>query len=241
MSYDVTAQTGLDIIKRALRLCRAIGQDQAPTDEESNDCMLAFNGLLQSLGNKRLMLYELVEESFAWPAATVSRTIGATGNFATVRPISIHHAFTRDTSGAEDIDTPVRILDREQYDSIEVKATAGSIYPEWLYYDAAFPLGTLYLAYPPSTGVDLHLSSVKPLTQLVGLTTVVAYPPGYYDYFCYTLAIRIAPEFNADIPKSVYDIAAGMRRDIGSINSPSMVARLDETLVGARPMNILSG
>lgn len=227
----VTEQSALDTIKRALRLIRVLGDGEEPTDSEARDCLVAWNGLLDAWGIERLMLYELIEESFTWPASTTSRTIGSGANFDTVRPIKIQSAFTRDSSGSTAIDTPLKIIEREDYDRVGLKSEQGSIYPDWLFYDASYPNGTLYLIYPPSTSVALHLSSWRAFTQFTQFSTKIAYPPGYKRMFDYNLAVEVAPEFGKQPSADVVRIAGETKRRIKSLNVPSMVSLLDSGVV----------
>lgn len=234
----VTEQSVLDTIKRALRLIRVLGEGEEPSDEEARDCLVAWNGLLDAWGIERMMLYELVQESFTWPASTVSRTIGSGANFDTVRPERVDSAFTRDSANN---DTPLTILDQEAYDAIELKSSAGSVYPDYLYYDPAYPLGTIYLAYPPQSAVTLFLNNWRPFTQFNSFSTKIAYPGGYKRAFDYNLAVEVAPEFGKTPSNEVLRIAAETKRNIKALNHPSMVAQLDAGIVPHRHSNIFVG
>lgn len=234
----VTEQSVLDTIKRALRLIRVLGEGEEPSDQEARDCLMAWNGLLDAWGIERLMLYELIEESFTWPASTISRTIGSGGNFDTVRPVKIESAFTRDSANN---DTPLTLIERQDYDRIGMKSEDGSIYPDWLFYDPSYPLGSLYLVYPPSSSVSLFLSSWKPFTQFTSFATKIAYPPGYKRAFDYNLAVEIAPEFGATPSPEVMRQARDTKRHIKSLNLSSMVSQIDSALVSSGHSNILAG
>ena len=234
----VTEQSSLDTIKRSLRLIRVLGEGEEPTDSEAMDCLVAWNGLLDAWGAERLMLYELIEELFTWPASTVSRTIGDGGNFDTVRPTKIGSAFTRDSANN---DTPLRIIEQEDYDRIELKSSEGSSYPDYIYYDQSYPLGTLYLIYPPQSQISLHLSSWKSFTQFNSFATKIAFPPGFKRAFDYNLAVEVAPEFGKTPSPDVLRIAGESKRAIKSLNIPSMVSQLDAGIIPHQRPNIFSG
>lgn len=234
----VTEQSCLDIIKRALRLIRVLGESEEPSSQESLDCMVAWNALLDAWGIERLMLYELQEESFTWPSNTTSRTIGSGGNFDTVRPVKIQSAFTRDSSNN---DTVLKIIEREDYDRVEMKAQSGSVYPDYLWYDAVYPLGVLYLVQRPSSSVTLFISSWRAMTQFTSLATKIAFPPGYSRMFAFNLAVEVAPEFGKAPSADVVRIAKETKRHIKSTNLPAMVAEIDPMLTGGERSNILDG
>lgn len=232
----VTEQSVLDTIKRALRLIRVLGESEEPSDQGALDCLVAWNGLLDAWGIERLMLYELQEESFTWPASTVSRTIGGGGNFDTVRPVKIQSAFTRDSAND---DTPVTLIEREDYERIVLKSQDGSVYPDYLWYDAVYPLGVLYLVQPPASSVTLFVSSWRAFTQFTSFATKIAYPPGYKRMFDYNLAVEVAPEFGKTPSAQVLSIASETRKHIKSLNVPSMVSQLD--IVSDRRSDIFAG
>lgn len=214
--------TVLDMIKKSLRLKLVIGQaNPNPTPSQATNAMETLNSMLESWALERLIIYQILEETFSWTSGQSSRTIGSAGNFVTTRPTRIEDGFTR-ISG---IDYPYRSIDKAEYDSIASKTTQSS-YPQVIFYDPVATAGVLY-AYPvPSATVSVHLKSWKQLQSFSALTDVVALPPGYQRAIEYNLTVELDGEY-PDLPlsDSVVSIANKSLAAIKKFNSPTLISR----------------
>jgi hypothetical protein len=112
--------TALDIIKRAMRICGVIGQNETPTSSEADDGLVALNDMLDSWSTDRTYIYSILQENFPLSAGVVTYTIGTGGTFNTNRPIAIDNVFIR-LNGA---DFPVKEINSQDYNSITVKTSA---------------------------------------------------------------------------------------------------------------------
>lgn len=221
--------TALDLIKKSMRLIGALGQGEEPTASEATDCLNAMNAMLEMWSNERLLVPHILQESLTWAASQSSRTIGTSGDFNTTRPIKIEGGFTRISS----IDYPIKgVITRAQYDAIPDKTTE-SAYPDYLFYDTTYPLGTIYGWPVPSASISFYLSSWKQLQSFTSLTTSLSLPPGYQQLIEYNLPDVIAPEFGKSVPENVTRIAMKSIATIKRVNMPSMVAQLDAGIVGS--------
>lgn len=183
--------TGTTILERALRMLGVIGQGGTSSTAQKASGLEAINGLLDTLQLDRTVVYQIVSENFTWPAATASRTIGASGNFNTNWPIRIETAFVRSDS----VDYPLEITyDRRVWDHEAVKTTQTQI-PYLLFLDRAYPLASIYLRHIPSAEVTLYISSWKRLQVFAAIGDTVALPPGYENMLAYNLAEAIWPEY----------------------------------------------
>jgi len=220
-----------------MRLIGATGKGETPDNDEATDGLAALNTMLDNWKLDRLLVYQIVQTSHTWPAATTSRTIGASGNFAVVRPDEIDSAFVRDASNQ---DSPLTVLeDRKQYDSIVIKSTQSTL-PQLLFYDTAYPLGVIYLYPVPSEQVTLLLNTWQTLQSFATLTTELALPPGYQRAIEYNLAIEIAPDYGRIVDPQVTMIASQSKSAIMGRNQPSMIAQLDSAIAGASRYDIYS-
>jgi hypothetical protein len=192
---------------------------------------IALNALLDLWWNESLAVYHVLQENFPLVIGAASRTIGTGGNFNTTRPLKILDGCFVRRAG---FDTPVRVLsDRAQYDAIPVKTTAGLPYA--LFYDAAYPLGTIYFFYVPDSADTIYLNSLARLQSVAALTTAITLPPGYDQLIVDGLAINRAPEYGREAPADVKRSFARSMRVLKRVNSASPVLTLDAALLPVVP------
>lgn len=212
--------TANDLITRALRLGRCIGNDQVLSASEGADGLSVLNSMLDSWSTERLFCYAIRDESFTWAAGSASRTVGAAGNFATDRPVRVDESSYFTVGG---IDYAVQFVNSDAY-AAKVLKTTSNTFPSILYVEyTSSALVTLY-AYPvPSEANTFHLRTWRLLQSFTGLTTTLALPPGYKRAIEYSLAEELAPEYGKVIDPQVSKIAARARANVKRINAPDLV------------------
>lgn len=201
--------TAEKIIKRSLRLIGVLAAGETLSAEDLADSLDALNDMLDGWRADSLMVYALRDESLTMTGAA-SYTVGTGGDLNTDRPVRIESAYWR--SGSTDY--PLRIAPAGQWNAITDKSTTGT--PDWLYYDAANPLGVIRLHPSPSDGV-LHVSTWVPLLS-VAATDDIDLPPGYREMLVYQLAMRLAPEYGKSAPAEVVAMASAAKDRVGVIN-----------------------
>jgi hypothetical protein len=103
---------------------------------------------------------------------------------------------------------------------VQVKdRTATSKFAQQLYYDGAYPLGTVWLWPAPVTGSSLELYSLKPLAVFSALSATIDLPPGYEHALRCALASVLAPEYGRALPPEVAAAAAEAKTSIGTLNA----------------------
>lgn len=230
--------TAGDQINRALRLLGVLAEDESPSASTSNDALTALNQMLDSWSTERLAVFATSDQSFTWPAATISRTLGPTGNFVGTRPINLDDATYFVYSG---VSYPIQIINQEQYDSIALK-TATSTFPQTLFVNMDYPDITMYLYPVPTADLTFHFVSVTPLSEPAALGTTLAFPPGYMRAFVYNLAMELAPEFGVEPSLQVQRIAMTSKRNIKRINNPDDLMSLPPAIIGGPAgFNIYTG
>lgn len=218
--------TANDLITKALKLNGKLGQGQTLSSYDADDCLGSLNAMLDSWWNERLLVPQILRETFTLVADDDDYTIGSGGQIATTRPIKITNAFIT----SNDIDYPMKILTVEEYDAIQSK-TIESDYPSYLYYEQSYPLGVIYLYPVPSATNTLNFDSWKRIQSFSALTTEISLPPGYQRTIEYNLSIETAPLFGGvDIPPLVIKIAVESKAAISRINSPKMHTYVDPGL-----------
>lgn len=232
--------TAGDIINGALRLLGVLAEGETPSAESSNDALVAMNQMIDSWNTERLMIYNTQDQVFTWPANTISRTLGPTGDFVGNRPVALDDStyFIDATTG---VSYGVKMINQQQYDGIAVK-TVTSTYPQILWLNMDNPNIVMY-QYPVATrALQWHFISVDELVQPATLVTALAFPPGYLRAFRYNLACELAPEFGVQPTTTVARIAMTAKRDLKRQNNPQDILSLPYAMMGQRQrFNIFAG
>jgi hypothetical protein len=232
--------TAGDIINGSLRLLGVLAEGETPSAETSNDALVAMNQMIDSWNTEQLMIYNTQDQVFTWPANTISRSLGPTGDFIGNRPILLDDStyFIDPSSG---VSYGMKIINQEQYDGIAVK-TVTSTYPQLLWLNMDYPNIVMY-QYPVATrALQWHFISVEELVQPATLATSLLFPPGYLRAFRYNLACELAPEFGVQPSPTVSRIAMSSKRNIRRQNNPQDVMSMPYPIMGTRQrFNIYAG
>lgn len=193
--------TARQIITKALQKNGVLVKSEAPDTDEANDGLDALNDMLDSFSNDSLIIYARAWENFTLVGGVGDYTIGAGGDFNTVRPTNIVEAYCKIGESR----SPIGVIDDESYNALTFP-TLPSI-PAQLNYDGGYPLGKIRFTPYPSSAYPLFLLTEKPLTGFDTLDTVVSLPPGYKRMMIYNLAIELAPEYNQPVKPEIAKIA----------------------------------
>lgn len=236
------------MILRALRMIGEKERGDTLDSDEQTECLDELNTMLESWSLNRLTIYSITEATHTLTASTSTYTIGTNGTISSIqRPIRITDpCFIRDSSG---YDTPVTVLNKENYDAI-VDKDAGFVVPIYLFYDAGYSAtstGTIAVYPSPSGGLTLHINCWVPLQNFPSVSTTVLLPPGYKRAIESNYAIEAAGGYS-NAPPEVASIARESFAWLQSINLPSPVMRMDAGNViygtgawGGSRRNILTG
>ena len=229
-----------DQINGALRLIGQLAEGETPSAATSNDALTAMNQMLDSWSSERLSVFSTQDQQFTWPANTINRTIGPTGNFVGNRPVLLDDAtYFRDP--ANGISFGIKIINQQQYDGIAVK-TVTSTYPQVIWTNMDMPNMSMYIYPVPTKELEWHFISVTELVEPATLATTLVVPPGYLRAFRFNLAAEIAAEFGVEPPPQVQRIAMSSKRNIKRINNPDDVMSLPYSIVATRQrFNIFAG
>jgi hypothetical protein len=232
--------TAGDQINGALRLIGQIAEGEQPSVATAQDALNAMNQMLDSWSTERLAVFSTQDQVFTWPASTLSRTLGPTGDFVGNRPILLDDStYFRDASTG--VSFGIKIINQQQYNGIAVK-TVTSTYPQVLWVNMNYPDIEMYVYPVPTKALEWHFVSVTELTQPATLDTVLSFPPGYLRAFKYCLACEIAAEFGVEPSQQVSRIAMSSKRTLKRINNPDDIMSLPYSIVGTRQrFNIFAG
>jgi hypothetical protein len=199
-----------------------------------------MNQMIDSWNTERLSVFSTQDQIFTWPASTLSRTLGPTGNFVGNRPVLLDDAtYFRDA--ATNVSYGIKMINQQQYNGIAVK-TVTSTYPQVLWINMTYPDIEMYVYPVPLRPLEWHFVSVEELTQPAVLATTLSFPPGYLRAFKYNLACEIAAEFGVEPSPQVQRIAMTSKRNLKRINNPDDVMAMPYGIVANRQRyNIYAG
>ena len=220
------------VINEALMAIGQLAEGESPSAETAQSALRRLNSMVESMNNESLQIYQIQDEIFTLPANSTTRTIGVGAQLNTAWPIKIlESSFVRDPVNAPSVDFPIAIINNDEYSAITVKSVTGP-YPQVIYYDRAYPVGTLYFWPVPSASLSLHLSTWKQLSSFAALATTLSLPPGYEEMLTFNLAIRLAPSFGVSASQEVRQIASESKRNLKRVNGQDQVMGLPLSLPG---------
>ena len=211
------AKTAQELILEAHKLLGNKDSGEALTAVEKDDGLVALNDMLDGFSTEGLMIYQVIQETYTWPAATTTRTIGSGADFNTNRPEKIEEGtFFRDSSN---IDYPPKIAhNRSTYDAI-VDKTVTSTYPELIFYDPSITWGTIYVYPVPAAALTLHLNAWRQLQVFDTLTEALSLPRGYARMIKYNLAVELESIVGLPLAPKAHRIAQQSKTSIKRINN----------------------
>jgi len=232
--------TAGELINSALRLIGMLAEGETPSAETSQDALSALNQMIDSWSTERLSVYNTQDQVFTWPADTITRTLGPTGDFVGNRPVLIDDStYFRDPT--TNVSFGVKLINQQQYNGIAVK-TVTSTYPQVMWVNMTFPNITMTIYPRPTRALEWHFVSVQELTQPANLATNIYLPPGYLRALKYNLASEMAAEFGVEPSPTVQRIAMAAKRNIKRINNPDDVMSMPYSLVATRQrFNVYAG
>lgn len=231
--------TAVDLITLALKDIGALGIGQSIGPDDTADALTTLNMMLGQWQGERLSVYHLVDTALMSTGAQ-SYTVGVGGNFNVLRPIKINAAYARLNPGMSNpIDYPVKMLDaREDYVRIGLKSLVS--FPEFAYYDPAYPLGNLFFYPVPNSTFELHIVTMEALPQFTVPAGAISLPPEYIAAIRYNLALWLAPSYQLEPMASLVRLAASTKRVIKRMNTQIQAMTMPRGLGSTQKYNIYS-
>ena len=209
-----------EFITDTLVLINVIDPGSGPSASESNHALSAANRLLANWSAAGVPVYTMSRDLFVLTGAA-SYTIGPAGTIATPRPLKIRTASVI----AGTVVKKLEIVTADQFGNWADRSRSGK-FGRILYYDAAYPLGTIWLMPVPAAASSLELFSVKPLSSFASLAATFDMPPGYEQALQYALAVAIAPSYHG-----AAKVSDGVTA--GALEAKETIARLNADVLGA--------
>lgn len=155
-----------------------------------------MNDMLDSWSLDPDMIYEVTIENFTTVSGTAAYTIGSGATIDTTRPIAIVTAYARISNNDSDIE----VVTERKWARVRNKATTGT--PTELFYQRAYPNGTVNLAPTPNAAISVYLSSRKPLATFSAASDAFSFPPGYGHAIMLNLAMVMQDDYGFPLSQS---------------------------------------
>ena len=227
--------TPIELIRRSMRLIGAIGIGEAPTAEETTDCMLALNQMLSSWSLNALNIYCNKVETFPVLQNKKEYTWGLEPDalapiqpdFNAERPDKIFRGYYISGGLRQEIAQV-----NEQTFMAQAIENPGVGSPAIFTYVPSFPFGVVKF-YPMPEGSDLSFLVFKKLDRILHPEDELILPPGYERALAFNLAMEIAPEFGLAIPDSVMGIASSSLANVKRMNIQFPISQTEITSLQA--------
>lgn len=222
--------TALSLITSSMRAIGVLAAGEQPDLSESADALQVFNDMVDSWNADRLAIFTTGSQDFPFVLGQQSYTIGPGGNFNVPRPARIDamSAILLVPDPTNPIEVPIDMYSVEDWQlKIPVK-TVYSSFPQICYDDGGYPLRTLsFWPIPIDQPNSVRIYSWQALNGAALYTTPITFPPGYAEAFRFNLAVRLAPEYSAQIPAAVQALAIESLARIKTMNAPDLEIQSD--------------
>jgi len=217
--------TALQVIKRSLRMLGAIGSGETPDGSTGADALFVLNRILEEWNTQKLLNYYVAHANYLVLNGTAQYSIGSGGDYDGDRPEKIVSAYLRDNDLKDHV---LEIITDKKYSSIYDKTHSGV--PQYLQYDAQYPLAYINLYPKPSVNGVLNIGYYMPLTTISALSTSFSLPNGYESALIYQLAAELAPEYGKSI-EPFYSQSIKKKAHLKSINTEIECLGVDNALI----------
>jgi hypothetical protein len=210
--------TARALIADCLKELGVLAKGEQPEDQDAQDALLRLNELLETWSIETLTVFRIGQITHAFVAGQGTYTIGEAGgeDVSTARPTAVlRGSFVRDGDG---YDHPLTVLGaRQDFDSIVLKSTQND-YPGWVWYDPAWPSGTLHYYGVPRQIWTAHLNVPAAFTAFEDLDSAVSFPPGYSRMLRTNGALELASMFDAEPTAALVAAATDSKEKVRRLN-----------------------
>ena len=204
-----------DIIKRALRLCGVLAQGESPSTDQVNEANVALNSLVKALQADGMPLWAIKQYSVPLTTAVKDYTIGVGQTINTPKPLKVFQAWNHNTTS--NVDIPMRILSRQEYNILGNKTTSGN--PIQVFYEPLNDYGVLHV-FPVPTANEQANNTItivyqRPFEDFDAANDTPDFPSEWYDAITYQLAARLAGEYqiSTEVRKTLLQEAAIIKQE----------------------------
>jgi hypothetical protein len=183
-----------------------VGVD-SPSVSQTATALISLNNMVSMLGAEA-MIYSVVSESFTVVVADIEYTVGASGQWNTVRPLNVVSCYLRD---GDNYDWPVKVMSSKDYNRLSNKSYIAR--PSELYFLPEYPLAKIIFNCSPDYAYTAYFEFLKNFTEFAATSTTVTLPNEYKEALVYNLAVSIGEDWDRQVPKTVL-VKAEQYKDI---------------------------
>ena len=195
-------------IEQALKKIGVLGVGQTAEAEDYNDAFIELQNMLFQWQQERWLVYALMDVPLVSTGAK-SYSVGVGGDFNVLRPDNLESAYfiNLNMQGEQPVSYPLEVIKSyEDYSRLTLKSLV--TWPQFVFYDSAYPLGNLYVNPIPSAGeYEIHLIIKTPLPQPSNSAADMTTPPEYNQAIIYNLACLLATSYGKPVDPDVRMIA----------------------------------
>ena len=204
-TYTVTRD---QIISLALRKLGVLEIGSVPDADTVSNAAMSLNLLIKQLSTEGLKLWKVSELVVPLTSGQTSYILGGSTSALmydtqnptvaiTDRPLKVIQGFYRNIQVTPNIDTPVLVVSKQEYNVLGSKYSTGS--SNTIFYDVKALNGILYVYLTPdantSTTTQLHLVAQLPLNDINSASEIPDFPNEWMNTLVWNLADQLALEY----------------------------------------------
>ncbi len=234
-----TALTTAKLIYGAYRIAGILqGPQRGLSPEELQEGLECFNALIDAWNAQRYTVLSIPRIVFDLVSGQATYEIGPTAaDWVMARPPKIEDVSLISLQNpAQPLEIPLAVLTFDNWQLIALKSTT-STYPQACWYDAAqgwLPNAQISFWPVPTAAYQVALYAWTQIAQSVNGDTRLDLAPGYLQALQYELAIELCPRWRKPVTQDIRAGAIEYKKNIKSVNAPTLDLRCDEALVGSQ-------
>lgn len=208
-----------DLLVKSFKTIHVLGQGESMNAEDANDALDTLNDVIEQANVDKLLSFYSANINVPLQSLKIAYTIGPASalpvpDIIATRPVEVLSAY----SGRLGTDQPVLVLSKDDYNSIQRKTVLSTGWTQGVYYESAFPAGTIYVyPEPVDTLTTLTIVVRSPVAPYATLEDLVSLPPTYRSWLQYRTAERLAPEYGLPFTDKMrmilLDVEASLKRN----------------------------
>lgn len=204
-TYTVTRD---QIISTSLRKLGVLELGDTPDADTISNASISLNLLIKQMSTEGLKLWKNSELIVPLTANTTSYVLGGVTSTLmydslspttpiTDKPLKVIQGWYRNTQVTPNIDIPVQLLSKQEYNTLGSKFSTGA--SNSVFYDPKTTYGMLYVYLTPDTSTSsntqLRLVAQMPLNDISSASDVPDFPSEWMNCLVWNLADQLAIEY----------------------------------------------